>query len=352
MKGSFHRATLRTEVPNPLLMATYEESGVSISAGDETVDRIKHLVKETFTPGVVSEIGAFGAFFAPDWKSYEEPVLVSSVDGVGTKLMVANMVGRHDTVGQDLVNHCVNDIAVCGADPLFFMDYFATGKLVPDVAAAVIGGFATACRENGCALIGGEIAEMPGMYKDDDYDLAGTIVGMVDRKAIIDGRDIRAGDLLIGLPSTGLHTNGYSLARHLLLGEYSVDARPASLGGVTVGEELLQIHRSYLAAIRALKDAGVVRGLSHVTGGGLVGNTQRILPDGLDLRIEWGSWHEPQVFNLIRRAGRVPEDDMQKTFNLGVGLVAIVREADVETAFTVLRASGEKPFRVGHVVST
>lgn len=332
-------------------MATYEESGVSIAAGDETVERIKALVKETFTAGVVSEIGAFGAFFAPDWKAYDEPVLVSSVDGVGTKLMVANLVGRHDTVGQDLVNHCVNDIAVCGADPLFFMDYFATGKLVPDVAAAVVGGFATACRENGCALIGGEIAEMPGMYRDDDYDLAGTIVGMVDRKSIIDGRQVSEGDVLVGLPSTGLHTNGYSLARHVLLKEFTVTSRPDALGGRSIGEELLQVHRSYLAAIRALKGAGVAKGLSHVTGGGLVGNTERILPKGLDLEIDWGSWQEPAVFNLIRAGGGVPEDDMRKTFNLGVGLIAIISSENVESAYAVLRNSGENPFRVGRVVS-
>lgn len=330
-------------------MTTYEQSGVNISAGEETVDRIKKIVRTTFTPGVVSDIGAFGAFFSPDWKKYDDPVLVSSVDGVGTKLRVAVLAGRHDTVGQDLVNHCVNDIAVCGADPMFFMDYFATGRLDPDVATAVISGFATACAENGCALIGGEIAEMPGMYSEEDYDLAGTIVGIVDRTSIIDGSTIEAGDRLIGVASNGLHTNGYSLARRVLLESMTVHDVPDVLAGRSVGDELLRVHRSYLGAIRALKRAGVIRGLAHITGGGIEGNSRRVLPAGLKLEVDWGSWDEPPVFNLIRMLGSVPEDDMRRTFNLGVGLVVVVSTSNEATALQALRDSGYESFPIGRI---
>lgn len=333
-------------------MTTYKDSGVNISAGEETVRRIRATVQETFTPGVVSDIGAFGAFFAPDWSKYDDPVLVSSVDGVGTKLRVAVLAGKHDTIGQDLVNHCVNDIAVCGAEPMFFMDYFATGRLNPDVAEAVIGGFATACRENGCALIGGEIAEMPGIYRDDDYDLAGTIVGIVDRGDIIDGSKIVAGDILLGVESSGLHTNGYSLARHVLLDAFSLDDTPDELGGASLGEELLRVHRSYLGTIRALRNLGLVHGFAHVTGGGIEGNTNRILGEGLDLDVDWGSWNEPPVFKLIRMSGSVPEDDMRQTFNLGIGLVVVAGSDDAEEAMTVISKSGQNAFPIGRVVSS
>ena len=333
-------------------MATYEESGVNISAGEETVRRIKAIVKGTFTPGVISEIGAFGAFFSPDWKKYEDPILVSSVDGVGTKLNVAVLTGRHDTIGQDLVNHCVNDIAVCGAEPMFFMDYFSTGRLDPDVTVSVVSGFATACRENGCALIGGEIAEMPGMYSEKDYDLAGTIVGIVDRGKIIDGSAIQSGDLLIGAASNGLHTNGYSLARGVLLDTMSVSDMPAELAGRSIGEELLRVHRSYLDAIRALTDDGLARGLSHVTGGGIVGNTLRILRDGLALHVDWGSWPEPPVFDMIRILGSVPEAEMRRTFNLGIGLVVVVSPERADQAIAVLSQSGHAAFTIGTVIST
>ncbi len=231
-------------------MITYKDSGVDIEAGEEMVRRIKPLVRTTFTSGVLADIGSFGAFFKPDFKRFDDPVLVSSVDGVGTKLKVAFMMNRHDTVGQDLVNHCVNDIAVCGALPMFFMDYFATGALATEVAYDVIKGFSVACKENKCALIGGETAEMPDMYKTGEYDLAGTIVGMVDRSAIIDGRQIVAGDVLIGLPSTGLHTNGYSLARKVLFSTYAIGDTPRELDGKSVGESLLAIHRSYLDIIQ------------------------------------------------------------------------------------------------------
>jgi phosphoribosylformylglycinamidine cyclo-ligase len=331
-------------------MATYKESGVNISAGDESVRRIKSIVRKTFTPGVVSDIGAFGAFFAPDWTKYDDPVLVSSVDGVGTKLRVAVLAGKHDTVGQDLVNHCVNDIAVCGAEPMFFMDYFATGHLDPEVAEAVISGFATACVENGCALIGGEMAEMPGIYHDDDYDLAGTIVGIVDRKNVIDGSTIREDDVVIGVTSNGLHTNGYSLARHVLLSGHDVSDRIDGLDGRSIGDELLRVHRSYLKAIRALKKGGLVHGLAHITGGGIVGNTRRILPEGLALDVNWGSWKEPSVFNIIRSLGSVPEEDMRQTFNLGIGLVVLAREKDAEESIRLINEAGYSACRIGRVI--
>jgi len=331
-------------------MATYKEAGVDISAGEETVRRIKPLVRSTFTDGVLTDIGAFGAFFAPDWRKFDDPVLVSSVDGVGTKLAVAVACERHDTVGQDLVNHCVNDIAVCGAVPLFFMDYFAAGRLDADRTVAVIEGFTTACRENGCALIGGEMAEMPGMYRAQDYDVAGTIVGMVDRNAIIDGTDISEGDVLIGLPSTGLHTNGYSLARHVLFSRFDVHDRPPDLEGASVGEELLRVHRSYLGPIRRLVDDGLVSGLAHITGGGIEGNTRRIVPDGLALKLNWDTWSRPAIFNLIQEKGSVPEGDMRSTFNLGIGLVAVVPLRQAPVAMEVLRSAGESPVAIGEVV--
>lgn len=333
-------------------MTTYRDAGVDIDAGEETVRRIKPLVKKTFTPGVLHGIGAFGAFFQPDFSAYTTPVLVSSVDGVGTKLKVAFLAGRHETVGQDLVNHCVNDIAVCGAVPLFFLDYYATGRLDPDVAERVIAGFATACEQNGAALIGGETAEMPGLYHGGEYDLAGTIVGVVERSEILDGTKVKPGDVLLGLPSTGLHTNGYSLARKVLFAHLGLDDRPAELGGQTVAEALLAVHRSYLAAIRALVDAGVARGFVHVTGGGIPGNTPRVLPDGTTFEVDYDAWPRPGVFRLIQRLGDVPEEDMRRTFNLGIGLVAVVAEADAERAAQIWANLGETVYRIGRIVYT
>ena len=332
-------------------MTTYREAGVDLESGDETLRRIKPLVRETFTPGVLTDIGSFGAFFELDVSRYKQPVLVSSVDGVGTKLKVAFRAGRHDTVGQDLVNHCVNDIAVCGASPLYFLDYFSTGKLDPDVAEDVVRGFAAACRENGCALIGGETAEMPDLYAEGEYDLAGTIVGVVEKDSIIDGDTIEAGDVLLGLPSTGLHTNGYSLARKVLFEHFSVDERPESLNGRTVGDVLLDIHRSYLGAIIALTDANLARGLVHVTGGGIPGNTARVIPEGLSIDVDYRAWERPAIFELIQRLGQVPEDEMRKTFNLGIGLVAVVGRENAERAESTLRAVGESPVRIGTVRS-
>ncbi|MEM6288583.1 MAG: phosphoribosylformylglycinamidine cyclo-ligase [Bacteroidota bacterium] len=331
-------------------MATYKEAGVDIDAGEEAVRRIKSHVRGTFTPGVLTDIGSFGGLFAFGADQYRDPVLVSSMDGVGTKLKVAQRVDKHDTVGQDLVNHCVNDIAVCGARPLFFLDYFAAGVLKPDVLEAVVKGFAQACRENGCALIGGETAEMPDLYAAGEYDVAGTIVGVVERDQIVDGSRIEAGDLLLGLPSTGLHTNGYSLARKVLFERFVAADTPDRLGGASVGDVLLRVHKSYLDAIQALVAEDLAHGFSHVTGGGLVGNTERILPDGLALDVAWDAWTRPPIFQLIQEVGEVPEADMQRTFNLGVGLVVVVPEANRARALAVLGALGEPAFEVGNVV--
>ncbi len=330
-------------------MTTYREAGVDIDAGEETVRRIKPLVRQTFTPGVLADIGAFGGFFELSLEGYRHPVLVSSVDGVGTKLKVAFRVGRHETVGQDLVNHCVNDIAVCGAVPLYFLDYFSTGRLDPDVAEQIVRGFTTACLDNGCALIGGETAEMPDLYAPGEYDLAGAIVGLVEKSKILDGSRVQAGDVLLGLPSTGLHTNGYSLARKVLFAHFDVDDAPPELGGETVGAALLRVHRSYLRAIRALVERDAAHAFAHVTGGGLPGNTARVVPAGLRAEIDYAAWTRPPLFRLIQRLGEVPEEDMRRTFNLGVGLVAVTPAERAEEALEALTAQGEQPLVLGRV---
>lgn len=328
---------------------TYKDSGVDIKAGEEMVESIKDVVKDTHGPEVLTNIGGFGGFFRPDLGSYKKPVFVSSVDGVGTKLIVAFKAGKYDTVGQDLVNHCVNDIAVCGAKPLFFMDYFSTGKLDQHVGVDVVKGFAKACKENGVALIGGETAEMPDIYSEGEFDLAGTIVGMVDEDKVINGSEIQKGDVLLGFKSTGLHTNGYSLARKVLFSKYKVENYVEELGS-TVGDELLKIHKSYLPLITELKEMEGVNGFSHITGGGIVGNTKRILPEGLKLDINWKSWDRLPVFDLIQEIGNVPEKDMQATFNLGMGLIAVVSESEVETVKGVAKNLGEEVSVVGSVV--
>lgn len=328
---------------------TYKDSGVDIKAGEELVNSIKGVVKETHSDAVLSNIGGFGGFFRPDLGAFKKPVFVSSVDGVGTKLIVAFKAGKYDTVGQDLVNHCVNDIAVCGATPLFFLDYFSTGKLEQNVGFDVIKGFATACKQNGVALIGGETAEMPDIYGPGEFDLAGTIVGIVDEDKVINGANIEKGDVLLGFKSSGLHTNGYSLARNVLFTKYDVNDFVEDLG-CTVGEELLQVHRSYLSLITALKDEPGVNGFSHITGGGMVGNTKRILPEGLALDINWNGWERPAIYNMIQEIGNVPEEDMQATFNLGIGLVAVVSADKAESFKTKAAELGEEVFEVGEVV--
>src|SRR5215203_178072 len=300
----------------------YQSSGVSIDAGNEAVRRIRGLARGTFTPGVLSEIGSFGGLFSLAGVGLREPVLVASADGVGTKLKVAFLANRHDTVGADLVNHCVNDILVQGATPLFFLDYLATGRLLPAVAEQVVGGMARACRENGCALLGGETAEMPGFYADGEYDLAGFIVGAVARDRLIDGRTIAAGDAFLGVPSSGLHTNGYSLARRIVfeLAGLRADSHVVELD-TTVGAALLEPHRSYLPLVRPLLPSGLIKGMAHITGGGITDNVPRILPAGTAAVIDRSAWDVPPLFRWLQRTGNVPDDDMFRTFNMGIGLI-------------------------------
>jgi phosphoribosylformylglycinamidine cyclo-ligase len=330
----------------------YRASGVDIDAGNETVRRIKLLAKSTFTPGVLSDIGSFGGLFALDGGRHKEPVLVASTDGVGTKLKVAFMTGRHDTIGADLVNHCVNDILVQGAEPLFFLDYLATGRLSPDVAEQVIAGVARGCRDNGCALLGGETAEMPGFYADGEYDIAGTIVGVVERSKVVDGRSIVPGDVLIALPSAGLHTNGYSLARSVIfdLCGFAVDTVVPELG-TTAGDALLAPHRSYLRAIRPLLDAGLVKGMAHITGGGMTENLPRTLPDGCAAEVDRRSWMVPPIFTLLQTRGGIAEDEMLRAFNMGVGLIACVDASSSDRAVDMLSGAGEQPIRLGRIVA-
>jgi phosphoribosylformylglycinamidine cyclo-ligase len=329
-------------------MTTYKDAGVDIDAGEELVRRIKKPVRSTFDKNVLADIGLFGSFYRADFKGYKRPVLVSSVDGVGTKLKVAIEMNRFDTVGQDLVNHCVNDILVCGATPLYFMDYYATGTMSVDAAEQVILGFVKACKENHCSLVGGETAEMPGIYAERDFDVAGTIVGVVEEKEIVNGKSIRKGDVLIGIPSTGLHTNGYSLARRVLQSEFSLNDHFAELG-CTVGESLLSVHRSYQSCVHLLLSKYSVKGMSHVTGGGIEGNTMRVIPKGLGLSIDWKSWVRPPIFKLIQKVGDVPEKDMRRTFNLGIGLVLIVGPREADRVVQFLRTTKEHPVVMGKI---
>ena len=331
----------------------YKEAGVDIDAGNETVRRIRSLAKGTFTPGVLSDIGSFGGLFRLDRDRYQDPVLVSSADGVGTKLKIGFMMNRHDTVGADLVNHCVNDILVQGAEPLFFLDYLATGRLSPAVAEQVITGVARACKENGCALIGGETAEMPGFYADGEYDIAGFIVGAVDKAKVIDGRTVVPGDVLIAMPSAGLHTNGYSLARRVVfdVGGMKPDTIVRELG-TTIGEALLAPHRSYLPLVRPLLERDWVKGLAHITGGGLTENLPRTLPPGCAAEIDQQSWTVPPLFQLLQQRGAIATDEMFRAFNMGVGMVIVCASRDAERVLNTLVLGGEPDaFRLGFVVA-
>lgn len=328
---------------------TYRDAGVDVKAGENLVESIKGMVRETHNDLVLSDIGGFGGFYRPDFTGIKEPVLVSSVDGVGTKLKVAFKANVYDTIGQDLVNHCVNDIAVCGATPLFFLDYFSTGKLHPGIAIEVIKGFTIACKQNQCALIGGETAEMPDIYEEGEFDLAGTIVGVVDRDNIFNGSRVQKGDILLGFESSGLHTNGYSLARKVLFSSYKVDDYVESLG-CTIGEALLTVHRSYLPLIKFLKMIKGVHAFSHITGGGIVGNTKRILPDGCKLEIDWNSWQRLPIFDLIQREGDVPENDMREAFNLGIGLIAIVSKKEAGIIIDKCKSESVKALKIGRVI--
>lgn len=329
----------------------YKEAGVDIASGDEATARIKKLVRKTYTPAVLNGIGGFGGLFDGRFKGMKSPVLVSSADGVGTKLKLAFMTGKHDTVGQDLVNHCVNDILVMGARPLYFLDYFATGKLSPGVVAEVVSGMATACKQNGCSLIGGETAEMPGFYQENEYDLAGFIVGVVDRKQIVDGKAIKPGDLIIGLESSGLHTNGYSLARKLFF--ESLEMKPTDLLPelkCTVAEALMAVHRSYLKPVSKLRSEVNVHGMAHITGGGIPGNLVRVLPNGCRAEIDLSCWQVPPLFAYMQRHGAVDEEDMFAAFNMGIGLMIVVSRKDVDNALRILTAQKSRAFVVGEIV--
>jgi phosphoribosylformylglycinamidine cyclo-ligase len=320
----------------------YKASGVNIDAGHEVVRRIRSIARGTFTPGVLSDIGSFGGLFHMGVSGAADPVLVASADGVGTKLRIAFMTGSHRTIGIDLVNHCVNDILVQGAEPLFFLDYLASGRLDPDVAVQIVEGLAAACRENRCALLGGETAEMPGFYKDGEYELAGFIVGVVSREQLIDGARIAPGDLLIGLPSSGLHTNGYSLARRIVFELAALEpSSPFPGSELSIGEALLVPHRSYLNAIRPLLPSGAVKGMAHITGGGITDNLPRVLPSGTHARIDRGAWQVPRLFTWLQQAGSVPDDDMLRTFNMGIGLILAVSAEDADWVLKDLRAAGE-----------
>lgn len=335
-------------------MTTYKESGVDVEAGEAAVDRIKPLVRQTFTPGVLADIGSFGSYFELDASEIDHPVLVSSIDGVGTKVEVARRMEQYDRIGQDLVNHCVNDIAVCGARPLYFLDYMGVGRLTPDVAEAIVRGFADGCKANGCALVGGEMAEMPDVYGDTGFDLVGCIVGVVEKRDILNGSTTKAGDVVIGLPSTGLHTNGYTLARAVLFDAYKPTTALDELDGESVGEALLRVHRSYLDAIQAVvrkkTQTGIgVRGFAHITGGGLPGNTARVLPDGRSADIDYDAWERPAIFRLIQEVGDVPESDMRQTFNCGIGLAVVVEASDVDVVLDTLKEEGEHPVVVGRI---
>ncbi len=323
---------------------TYQDAGVSIDEADRAVSLIRKHARGTFTRGVLTDIGSFGGgYLLSGWKN---PVLVSSADGVGTKLKIAFLTGRHNTIGEDLVNHCVNDIAVQGAVPLFFLDYFGVGKLDAEVAGQVVEGVARGCRNNGCALIGGETAEMPGLYQAGEYDLAGFIVGGVERKRMLTGVGIKPGDVLLGLPSNGLHTNGYSLARKLL---FEIARRPLT---PELADELLKVHRSYLKPIRALMDERLLKGAAHITGGGITDNTPRILPQGLVARVDVSTWTIPPFFEELRAIGKLDLADYRRTFNLGVGMILVLAKRNLGRARAILSSLGEACFHMGEVVES
>jgi phosphoribosylformylglycinamidine cyclo-ligase len=329
----------------------YRQAGVDIEAGNEVVRRIRSLARGTFTPGVLSEIGSFGGLFQLNAAGVTDPVLVASADGVGTKLRLAFMTRVHHTIGRDLVNHCVNDILVQGAEPLFFLDYLATGRLDPEVALQIVQGLADGCRDNGCALLGGETAEMPGFYADGEYDVAGFIVGAVSRARLIDGRTIAPGDVLIGVPSSGLHTNGYSLARRIAFEVAGLrhDSVVAELG-TTIGEALMVPHRSYLQLLRPQLSRGVIKGMAHITGGGVTDNLPRILPAGMHARVDRRAWTPPALFHWLQARGNVPVDDMYRTFNMGIGLIIACTRDAAAAVIDGLAAAGEpNAVRIGEI---
>jgi phosphoribosylformylglycinamidine cyclo-ligase len=328
----------------------YASAGVNLAAGDEAVARIKKLAKSTFNAGVLSDIGSFGGLFKPSLDGYKEPVLVSSTDSVGTKLKLAFMSGIHNTVGQDIVNHCVNDILVQGARPLFFMDYLGVGKLEPSIVAEIVEGLTLACKENDMPLLGGETAELPGFYQPGEYDLVGSIVGLVDRDRIIDGSDVTEGDVILGLPSVGLHTNGYSLARKICfdMAGLKIDDQVEMIGN-EIGNELLKPHRSYLKPISGLMKEINISGMAHITGGGIPGNLIRIIPENLKAVIQRGSWPVLPVFEYLQKTGGVSDSDMYDAFNMGVGYILTVKDADAYKAESILAEKGQASYRIGQI---
>src|ERR1700752_4136153 len=336
-------------MPNSI---SYSDAGVDIDAATRATDKINELARTTFNQRTLSEIGSFGGMFDGAFPGLSQPVLVASADGVGTKLKIAFATGIHNTVGRYLVTHCVNDILVQGARPLFFLDYIATGKLSPDVVASIVEGVTNGCRENGCVLLGGETAEMPGFYRDGEYAIAGFIVGVVDRAKIIDGKTIAPGDVLLALPSAGLHTNGYSLARKLFfeVAGYQPDTQLPELG-ISAGEALLLPHVSYLRPLDGLLDKGIIKGLAHITGGGLTDNIPRILPEGTAVQIKRDSWPAPSLFELLRRLGNVSDAEMYRTFNMGVGMVIVCAESEAANIEQHLRDRGKQCYTIGNVVS-
>lgn len=331
---------------------SYQQAGVDIERGNAFVERIKPLVRKTFTPAVITDIGGFSGLFRLDLSAYEEPVLVSSTDGVGTKLKIAQRLGKHHTVGIDLVAMCVNDIIVQGATPLFFLDYLAVGRLDLEIQAAVVEGIVNGCQQAGCALIGGETAEMPGMYAPDEYDLAGFVVGIVERKKIIDGSSIRPGDRIIGLASNGLHSNGYSLVRKIFFEDLRIDPREVLPElGLPLGEELLKPTRIYVPVVLPLIRETALKGMAHITGGGITENLPRILPDDCRAKLIKGSWEVPPIFSLLKRLGRIEEEEMLRVFNNGLGMILIVAPEEEEKVLAILKASGERCFTVGEILS-
>ena len=330
-------------------MTTYKEAGVDIDLANQAVVKIKDLVKGTFNENTLTDIGGFGGCYLFPKDKYENPVLVSSTDGVGTKLKIAFLSDVHNTVGQCLVNHCVDDILAVGARPLFFLDYFATGKLSVEKIEQVMQGFAKACKENSTVLIGGETAEMPDFYQEGEYDISGTVVGVVDKKYMMPMRKTQKGDLLVALPSTGLHTNGYSLARKVLLERFHVDQYFEELDA-TLAESLLAIHKSYLPVLDSILEKDWLHGISHITGGGMVENTHRVLDPGQDIEVDWDSWQWPEIFNMIQKYGNVPIDDMRRSFNLGMGLVAIIDPSGYNEISEHLNSMNEKFTVIGKVI--
>ncbi|MBU5671030.1 phosphoribosylformylglycinamidine cyclo-ligase [Paenibacillus brevis] len=331
----------------------YKQAGVDIAAGNEAVERMKKHVKRTFRPEVMTELGGFGGLFGLNKDKYEEPVLVSGTDGVGTKLKLAFAMNKHDTIGIDAVAMCVNDIVVQGAEPLFFLDYLACDKVIPEKIEAIVAGIAEGCHQSGCALIGGETAEMPGMYAEGEYDIAGFTVGVVDKSKIVNGSSIASGDVVLGLPSSGIHSNGFSLVRKLLLEQagYDLKDRVSGLDGEVLGEVLLAPTRLYVKPVLSLLEKVQVKGMAHITGGGFIENIPRVLPDGVNAEIDYGSWPVQPIFRLLQRTGEVSNRDMFTTFNMGIGLIIVVAEQDAEQALAALREAGETPYQIGRITA-